>query len=161
MDWGHGDTGLSIEVMSAGLYSMAVITDAAGCGQHHSGSPRRPQVSAAASVSNPVNAWMDGEAEVTFTNESTGATAYQWNFGDGGSSTDEEPLHGYTAPGAYTVGLNAWNDYCSDTYQMVVTVEVVSSVGESVSSGHLPFAALQAAGPFTIRRSPSPWKSSI
>ena len=31
---------------------------------------------------------------------------------------------------AYTVGLNAWNDYCSDTYQVVVTVETVSAVGD-------------------------------
>lgn len=145
VDWGHGASGLSIDVMSAGLYS-AVITDAAGCQDSTTVEVlAAPQVSAAASVSNPVIAWMDGVAEVTFTNESTGATGYQWNFGDGGSSTDEEPLHGYTEAGSYTVGLNAWNDYCSDTYQMVVTVEVVSSVGESVSWGE-PALGRVAAG---------------
>lgn len=145
VDWGHGASGLSIDVMDAGLYS-AVITDAAGCQDSTEVEVlAAPQVSASASIPDPVIALVDGVAEVTFTNESTGATGYQWNFGDGGSSTDEEPLYGYTEAGSYTVGLNAWNDYCSDTYQMVVTVEVVSSVGESVSWGE-PALGRVAAG---------------
>ena len=80
-----------------------------------------------------------------FTNTSIGATAYQWNFGDGGASTDAAPVYAYTAGGAYTVGLNAWNDYCSDTHQLVVTVEVVSSVG-SLSTGTDPILERKADG---------------
>ena len=80
---------------------------------------------------------IDGVAEVGFVNTSTGATSYQWSFGDGDTSSEEQPVHGYTAGGSYTVGLNAWNDYCSDTHQIVVTVEVISSIG-SLSSGTEP-----------------------
>ncbi|GAB7017112.1 hypothetical protein JCM10550A_24820 [Methanogenium cariaci] len=35
--------------------------------------------------------------------------AWQWNFGDGGSSSQQNPVHTYTAPGVYTVQLTAHN----------------------------------------------------
>ena len=74
---------------------------------------------------------INGVAEVQFQNMSTGATGFQWSFGDGTSSAEENPVHAYTEAGTFNVGLNVWNDYCSDSYQMVVTVEVVSSVGDA------------------------------
>ena len=128
--WSHGDTGESIEVEAAGTLE-AVITDAAGCSDSTSVEVlAAPHVQAGIEVANPVLTLIDGEAEVHFENTSTGATGYQWNFGDGATSIAENPLHAYTAVGAFTVGLNAWNDYCSDTYQVVVTVETVSAVGD-------------------------------
>ena len=132
--WSHGGAGLTIEVEEAGVLH-AVVTDAAGCSDSTTVEVlAAPQVAAGIDLDDPVVALIDGEAEVHFENASTGATGYQWNFGDGGTSTTENPIHAYTAAGAYTVGLNAWNDYCSDTYQMVVTVETVSSVGDFISA---------------------------
>jgi PKD repeat protein len=143
--WDHGAEGASIEVAEAGVFH-AVITDAAGCADSTSVEVlAAPQVTAGAEVDNAVVALIDGEAEVVYTNTSSGATAYQWNFGDGGASTDAAPVYAYTAGGAYTVGLNAWNDYCSDTHQLVVTVEVVSSVG-SLSTGTDPILERKADG---------------
>ncbi|MBP6048815.1 MAG: PKD domain-containing protein [Chitinophagales bacterium] len=46
---------------------------------------------------------------VTFENESTGATSYLWNFGDGTTSTAENPTHEYTSGGAMEVKLTASN----------------------------------------------------
>ena len=127
--WDHGAEGASIEVTEAGVFN-AVITDAAGCADSTSVEVlAAPHVTAVVEVDEPVVALIDGEAEVAFTNTSTGATQYQWNFGDGNVSAEPNPLHFYAAAGSYTVGLNAWNAYCSDTHQIVVTVEVVSSVG--------------------------------
>ena len=131
VDWAHGAEGMDIEVASAGAY-VAVITDAAGCADTTEVEVlAAPQVSAVMQVEEALITLVDGEAEVTFGNASTGATSYQWDFGDGNASTDSMPTHVFTAAGAYTVGLNAWNGYCSDTQQTVVTVEVVSSVGEA------------------------------
>lgn len=49
---------------------------------------------------------VDG-ATVTFTNESKGASTYQWDFGDGTSSTDESPTHTYPGKGKYVPTLYA------------------------------------------------------
>ncbi|WP_330217427.1 PKD domain-containing protein [Methanosphaerula palustris] len=40
-----------------------------------------------------------------FTDESSTASGYQWQFGDGATSTDQNPVHTYTQPGSYTVTL--------------------------------------------------------
>ena len=42
---------------------------------------------------------------VTFTNTSTNGSSYQWEFGDGGTSTNFSPTHNYTNGGTYTVKL--------------------------------------------------------
>ncbi len=44
---------------------------------------------------------------VPFTNYSVDAKFYLWDFGDGDTSTDENPTHAYTLPGTYTVTLTA------------------------------------------------------
>ena len=48
--------------------------------------------------------------EVSFTNYSQNATSYTWDFGDGETSTEENPVHVYGAPGSYDVVLTAKND---------------------------------------------------
>lgn len=53
---------------------------------------------------------------VTFTDSSTGTpTSWLWNFGDGVTSTTQNPVHNYTAAGSYTVSLTATNSAGSDT----------------------------------------------
>ena len=53
---------------------------------------------------------------VSFSNLSTGAISYLWNFGDGGTSTAANPSHNYTSAGSYTVTLIATNNGgCKDT----------------------------------------------
>lgn len=52
---------------------------------------------------------------VTFTDGSTGSvTAWSWSFGDGGTSTEQNPAHVYTSPGRYTVSLVATGPGGSD-----------------------------------------------
>jgi len=60
---------------------------------------------------------------VDFTNTSTGATSYLWNFGDLQTSTDTNPSHDYiNMDFTYTVTLIAQNDCGSDTisYDIVI-----------------------------------------
>ena len=47
----------------------------------------------------------------TFTNESTDAATYIWDFGDGNTSTDENPTNNYSAAGTYMVSLTAVNEF--------------------------------------------------
>ncbi|GAA4369507.1 hypothetical protein GCM10023185_43190 [Hymenobacter saemangeumensis] len=47
---------------------------------------------------------------VQFTDQSTGApTSWLWDFGDGNTSTQQNPSHQYTATGTYTVSLTVTN----------------------------------------------------
>lgn len=65
--------------------------------------------------------------EVWFSNTSTGAETYLWDFGDGNTSTQTNPRYTYTSPGTYTVTLEASDgaqaDYASQT------IEVFSDTG--------------------------------
>ncbi|MDP3443827.1 MAG: PKD domain-containing protein [Ignavibacteria bacterium] len=51
---------------------------------------------------------MAGDPAVQFTNCSENATHYLWEFGDGTTSTEREPLHNYEPPFPYEVTLNAF-----------------------------------------------------
>lgn len=54
--------------------------------------------------------------EVNFINESIGTLDYEWTFGDGNTSTDENPTYSYTDHGTYTVSLTGTNSAgCSNT----------------------------------------------
>jgi len=44
---------------------------------------------------------------VTFSNSSTNAVSYSWNFGDGTTDTGQNPSHTYANAGTYTVTLTA------------------------------------------------------
>lgn len=53
---------------------------------------------------------------VDFTDSSSGTvTSWDWDFGDGGTSTDQSPSHDYVVPGIYTVGLTVADAFISDT----------------------------------------------
>jgi len=53
---------------------------------------------------------------VNFTDASTNTpTSWLWNFGDGHTSTEQNPIHQYTSEGSFTVSLTATNSAGSDT----------------------------------------------
>lgn len=61
-----------------------------------------------------------------FTNFSTGAISYVWDFGDGQKSTETNPSHQYNATGKYNACLVATNVAgCSDTFCLDVTALIV------------------------------------
>jgi PKD repeat protein len=65
----------------------------------------------------------DNFLEVTFTNFSQNATSYVWDFGDGETSTEKDPVHVYAASGDYTVKLTATNDAnVSADYSQAITI---------------------------------------
>jgi len=63
--------------------------------------------------SNPFNGC--APLDVTFTNQSSNAVTYLWEFGDGSTSVLENPTYTYTNPGTYTVTLNAFGSSGSDS----------------------------------------------
>jgi gliding motility-associated-like protein len=63
---------------------------------------------------------------ITFTDYSSGATAWQWDFGDGSpGSSAANPTHSYVNMGNYEICLTASNQYgCSDTACSPVIVDM-------------------------------------
>ncbi len=59
----------------------------------------------------------------TSTNDSHATMAWTWDFGDGNTSTAENPTHTYAAPGSYTVTLTCMN-HCGarSIFTMALTV---------------------------------------
>jgi PKD repeat protein len=65
-------------------------------------------------------------ATVVFNNMSTDADTYMWDFGDGNTSTDENPTHIYTTGGVYTVTLIANGPCGADTTTYVLNLEITA-----------------------------------
>ncbi len=67
-------------------------------------------------------------------------TSWSWNFGDGNTSVQQNPVHTYAASGTYTVTLTATNPAGSTplTFTNYVTVNLLSSPGVSNVSSATP-----------------------
>lgn len=70
---------------------------------------------------------------VHFTNSSTtfgGLSSINWDFGDGNTSTANDPVHLYNAPGTYNVKLVvADNSGCADSTVTPITVVAIPNAG--------------------------------
>ena len=56
------------------------------------------------------------DLRVEFTNESIRYSSSSWNFGDGNSSSDTNPIHTYTTSGTFDVSLSVTGDAGTDTF---------------------------------------------
>lgn len=69
---------------------------------------------------------------VTFVNTSVDADTYSWDFGDGYSSTEENPIYEYKEEGSYTVSLEVTNEYgCTDSYEL--NESIIAEEGGSIA----------------------------
>ncbi|MCF8258827.1 MAG: PKD domain-containing protein [Flavobacteriales bacterium] len=65
------------------------------------------------------------EPQVNFTDLSTDAVTYDWDFGNGGTSSQQHPLTMYMEPGEYAIELIVVNGMCSDTAQSKILVNPI------------------------------------
>ncbi|MFZ1664815.1 MAG: PKD domain-containing protein [Flavobacteriales bacterium] len=65
---------------------------------------------------------------VTFTNTSIASNAWTWNFGDGTTSTEMDPMHTYAEPGTYTVTLTAEDGTCTDVSTQEIIVDILTAI---------------------------------
>lgn len=64
----------------------------------------------------------DIDTDIRFTNQSENASSYTWSFGDGTTSTEENPSKSYSSPGIYTVKLTAVGAGGTGNYSADITV---------------------------------------
>ncbi len=82
-----------------------------------------PRAPAAAFAPSPL---LSCTGMVSFTDQSAFLpTSWVWNFGDGNSSAQQNPVHTYSASGSYTVTLEACNALGCDTFTLPTPVTVV------------------------------------
>jgi PKD repeat protein len=78
---------------------------------------------------------------VAFTDASTGAISWAWVFGDGATSTEQNPVHMFTTAGTYSVTLTVTNDGGSASKSMTITVnpkKPVARFDQNKYSGKIP-----------------------
>ncbi|MFB3880144.1 MAG: S-layer homology domain-containing protein [Armatimonadota bacterium] len=124
--WDFGDGGTSAEenpthvYTSGGLYSVTLtVSDAAGSDSETKG--------AYLSVSGRPNADFSAgplrgrlELSVDFADMSTGSpSSWLWDFGDGETSAEQDPVHQYLKAGRHDVSLTASNPFGADLAQKV------------------------------------------
>ena len=64
-----------------------------------------------------------------FSDQSQGALEWLWNFGDGSTGTNQNPVHSFANPGTYNVRLYITNSIKSwDTISAPITVSAVSGI---------------------------------
>lgn len=100
--------------------------------------------------------------EVLFTDNTTGATAWNWSFGDGAYSTEQNPVHVYSKAGNHTVTLTASNAAGSNTKVKNSYIAVLqkpdANFWGSPRSGNAP---LDVAFNDISTGSPTAWKWSF
>ncbi len=72
---------------------------------------------------------------VQFTSLNTPGVTYEWNFGDGTTSTQANVSHKYDAAGTYTVSLVATNHCEVDSMTQNIIISVISGVDNVAESG--------------------------
>jgi PKD repeat protein len=119
--WTFGDGGTSTAQDPRHTYTAAETYTVTLTASNSAGSGSKTQagyiiVTAATKVVAPVAAFsctpLSGTAPLTVTctdGSSNKPTAWRWTFGDGGTSTAQDPSHSYTEAGTYTVTLTASN----------------------------------------------------
>lgn len=105
-----------IDGLSHGDYNL-LVTDSNGCEIEGSSSVAliSPPLAAFSSMSKPEE-FID--PNVQYENESSAALTYEWHFGDGTVSYEEDPEHAYDTSGVFLVMLIAYNEPeygCADT----------------------------------------------
>lgn len=132
---GDGDTlvGVSHFDRSMGTTAYRVAT------HHLAGGPTNPPSAAFASDRQEGCIPMD----VAFSDLSTGPVdAWEWSFGDGGSSGEQDPVHTFTEAGVYTVFMTARGSGGADTevQEDLITASggVIADFSSSVVSGCAP-----------------------
>jgi PKD repeat protein len=116
----------TISNISSGTYNC-ILTDANGCVQQQSVTISASGTMPLSSFSTNADTFYFPDPVAAFTNTSQSASAWLWNFGDGSSSIEENPIHAYEDTGWYCITLIVTNGtgQCKDT-----SVKCIQVLGE-------------------------------
>jgi PKD repeat protein len=116
--WSNNATTQAIQVTATGNFTVTT-TNSNACNGVGSSAPTAVTFTATPTAAGSFT--VNGNV-VTFSNSSTGATSYSWDFGDFTNSSASAPVHAFAANGSYTVVLTAINGNCTDTQSFTVAI---------------------------------------
>lgn len=87
-----------------------------------------------------------------FFDKSLHGTTWHWDFGDGGNSNLQNPIHIYESLGAFTVKLIVSNEICSDTISKSIQVNILS-LKTFQKNGNFVFAPNPVSNQLSIQAS--------
>ena len=116
-----------ISVSEPGQYNVTQITDRYCQGTELLGNVNIEIIEDAVSDFN----YTENSLEVTFINNSLYADSYLWDFGDGTTSTEINPIHVYQDYGSFDVSLTASNSDCGDNIYNE-QIQLLSSSTENI-----------------------------
>jgi PKD repeat protein len=123
--WSNGATTKTIQVTSAGDYSVTVKSNALNCQATSNTVSVKVNASPIAkfSASTPFVLF----TPVNFTDQSTNAASWFWDFGDGSNSTQKNPSHSYKSLSNFTAKLTVTssNGCTSTTSQSIAVITAV------------------------------------
>lgn len=123
--WSNGATTDRVDDMVPGIHNVRV-TDANGCTlQVNDLVVTGPEPIEAALEAPPSVAY--GEA-VQLSSSAANGVVHLWAFGDGGTSTERDPVHTYTEPGEYAVTLTLVDGPCQRALEHTISVFVTTGV---------------------------------
>ncbi len=114
--------------LCTGIWKVTV-TDSNNCSITDSATITTNTIINASAIANPDFGYTPLNVQFNYTGDE--ASNYLWDFGDGNTSTEMNPIHTYNNTGIYNVILTAISNYpdtCSDVYGMIIIVENPSSV---------------------------------
>lgn len=118
---GQGSDSLFVDWTSGAGFVSVYATTATGCNSLADSCAPTIAPSPVAAITDS-SAGMFGNTYI-FVDATAGATSWAWDFGDGGTSTQQNTTHDYGASGTYTVILTVTNaNGCTDQDTVVVTV---------------------------------------
>jgi PKD repeat protein len=152
--WDFGDGGSSIEQNPKHTYSTLGTYTVSLTVSNKDGSDTTTKVNLIATTLAPVADFKAdrqvGKAPfiVTFTDISTNnPTAWSWDFGDGTSSSEQNPRHIYLREGAYDVSLTATNQYGSDkAFKTGTAATAAGTVTQTPAVAPITTVSVQVAG---------------
>jgi len=150
-DFGDGNTSTSASpshtYTSFGSYTVTlVVTSADGCTDTLTMADAVVIVNDQPGFTQSSTTACPGDA-VSFTDTSSNATAWSWDFGDGTTSTDQNPTHIYTTSGTYDVALSVtFANGCVKTYTETAAVTVFPDITASFSPDDTDACSV----PFTV-----------
>ncbi len=114
-----GGTTSSPTVGQSGIYTVVVTSTLTGCSSSATISVSQGSVTAAFTA-DPTS----GIAPLTvnFTDQSIGAITFNWSFGNGNTSTTQNPNTIYNTNGTFTIMLIASSGPCSDTAYATIVI---------------------------------------